>query len=156
MARTVRDSCGFGRELLRNRKEDRRAESNSSGGAGLRGQSDCGCDSLSPRGAQRWFALGLSLGHRTQARLARARRDRMKPALDWQRIGDELSAQGCASTGPLLTPQQCESLATAYADDALFRSRVVMARHGYGRGEYRYFSYPLPQILAETREAFYT
>jgi hypothetical protein len=79
----------------------------------------------------------------------------MKPALDWQRIGDELSAQGCASTGPLLTPQQCESLATAYADDALFRSKVVMARHGYGRGEYRYFSYPLPKIVAELREAFY-
>jgi hypothetical protein len=79
----------------------------------------------------------------------------MKPALDWDRIVDELSAQGCALTGPLLTPQQCASLSAAYADDALFRSKVVMARHGFGRGEYKYFSYPLPKTVAALREALY-
>jgi hypothetical protein len=79
----------------------------------------------------------------------------MKPALDWERIGDDLSAQGCALTGPLLTPQQCASLATSYADDSLFRSKVVMALHGFGRGEYKYFSYPLPRIVAEIRKTLY-
>ena len=79
----------------------------------------------------------------------------MTAALDWDRIGDELGAQGCAPTGPLLTPQQCALLSAAYADDSLFRSKVVMARHGYGRGEYKYFAYPLPKIVAELREALY-
>jgi hypothetical protein len=54
-----------------------------------------------------------------------------------------------------MTPAQCAALAGMYADDARFRSRVVMARHGYGRGEYRYFRYPLPAVVAMLREAFY-
>ncbi len=79
----------------------------------------------------------------------------MKAKLDWKRIDGELSAQGCALTGPLLSPKECETLAVAYADDSQFRSKVVMARHGFGRGEYKYFSYPLPKIVAELREALY-
>jgi len=81
--------------------------------------------------------------------------DKCITRLDWDRIGGELSAQGCALTGPLLSPQQCASLSVAYADDALFRSKVVMARHGFGRGEYKYFSYPLPKIVADLRETLY-
>jgi hypothetical protein len=54
-----------------------------------------------------------------------------------------------------LSPAECAALAAAYDDDAAFRSRVVMARHGYGRGEYRYFAYPLPDLVATLRTALY-
>jgi hypothetical protein len=77
-------------------------------------------------------------------------------SLDWERIAADLDAFGCATTGTVLTPQECAALAASYRTDALFRSRVVMARHGYGRGEYKYFSYPLPAVIAVLREAFYS
>jgi uncharacterized protein len=77
-------------------------------------------------------------------------------ALDWTRAADDLDAQGAAVLGGLLTPAECRDLAALYArDDALFRSRVVMARHGFGRGEYKYFAYPLPRLVAELRESLY-
>ena len=75
--------------------------------------------------------------------------------LDWPRIGDDLDARGWALTGPLLTSDQAAEVADFYADDARFRSRVVMARHGYGQGEYRYFAYPLPEPVQRLREALY-
>ncbi len=75
--------------------------------------------------------------------------------LDWTRIATELDAQGCAATGPLLSATECAALAAAYDDDALYRSRVVMARHGFGKGEYRYFAYPLPDPVAALRAACY-
>ncbi|HEX7917326.1 2OG-Fe(II) oxygenase [Rudaea sp.] len=75
--------------------------------------------------------------------------------LDWPRIEDELDARGNALIEGLITPAQCAVLAGMYVDDARFRSRVVMARHGYGRGEYRYFRYPLPDAVEELRSAFY-
>ena len=76
-------------------------------------------------------------------------------ALDWAGIAAQLDSHGCATTGRLLTPQQCAALAASYASDALFRSRVVMARHGFGRGEYKYFAYPLPDVVAALRAALY-
>jgi uncharacterized protein len=76
-------------------------------------------------------------------------------ALDWVGIAAQLDGYGCATTGPLLTSQQCAALAASYASDALFRSRVVMARHGFGRGEYKYFAYPLPDVVATLRAALY-
>ena len=76
-------------------------------------------------------------------------------ALDWAGIAAQLDGYGCATTGPLLTSQQCAALAASYASDALFRSRVVMARHGFGRGEYKYFAYPLPDIIASLRGSLY-
>jgi hypothetical protein len=76
-------------------------------------------------------------------------------ALDWAGIAAEIDAHGCATTGALLTPGECAALAGAYAADALFRSRVVMARHGFGRGEYKYFAYPLPELVAVLRAALY-
>jgi hypothetical protein len=76
-------------------------------------------------------------------------------ALDWAQAGTELDAQGCAVLKGLLTPDECRALAALYPDDAYFRSRVVMGRHGFGRGEYKYFSYPLPELIAALRPALY-
>jgi len=74
---------------------------------------------------------------------------------DWARIGVELDAQGCTVLENLISPGECDELAAAYVNDALFRSRVVMAKHGFGRGEYKYFSYPLPDLIAGLRTALY-
>ena len=76
-------------------------------------------------------------------------------AIDWDRVADNLNGQGWATTGPLLAPAQCEALIASYEEAELFRSTVVMARHGFGRGEYRYFNYPLPKLVGALREAFY-
>ena len=76
-------------------------------------------------------------------------------ALDWASVATELDVHGCATTGTLLTPEQCAALAETYASDAPFRSRIVMARHGFGRGEYKYFAYPLPELVAELRATLY-
>jgi uncharacterized protein len=75
--------------------------------------------------------------------------------LDWPGLDAEVADHGCAATGPLLSAEECRALAETYAVDALFRSRIVMGRHGFGRGEYKYFAYPLPQAVAALREAFY-
>jgi hypothetical protein len=75
--------------------------------------------------------------------------------LDWNAIAADLDAYGCATTGPLLAPAECAALTQSYASDGLFRSRVVMARHGFGRGEYKYFAYPLPEMVAALRGALY-
>jgi hypothetical protein len=75
--------------------------------------------------------------------------------IDWAAINESLDAHGCATTGPLLSPEECVALATMYPQDAPFRSRVVMARHGFGRGEYKYFAYPLPDIIADLRASLY-
>jgi hypothetical protein len=75
--------------------------------------------------------------------------------VDWRRIGAELDAHGSAVVPGLLSAEECRTLARSYADEAPFRSRVVMARHGFGRGEYQYFAYPLPDIVAALRAALY-
>jgi hypothetical protein len=90
----------------------------------------------------------------TLTRTRQASRPSIAP-LDWARIGDDLAAHGCAVVGPLLSEQQCASLAGLYTEDAPFRSRVIMARHGFGRGEYKYFAYPLPEIIASLRSELY-
>ena len=61
-------------------------------------------------------------------------------ALDWPRLSADLDSQGCAVIENLLPPETCRALAALYDDESRFRSRVVMARHGFGRGEYKYFS----------------
>jgi hypothetical protein len=76
-------------------------------------------------------------------------------ALDWHALGEELDLRGCATTGPVLTPAECAELAALYDDDAPFRSRVVMARHGFGSGEYKYFAAPLPPVVLALRKALY-
>ncbi|WP_233587496.1 2OG-Fe(II) oxygenase [Corallococcus sp. CA049B] len=75
--------------------------------------------------------------------------------MDWEGTGRELDARGCAVLEQLLTPDECEALALLYDVDDAFRSRVVMARHGFGRGEYKYFDHPLPEVVTELRTALY-
>ena len=77
-------------------------------------------------------------------------------AMDWQTISKELSDRGSTKLAGVLSQQECEALASLYSADDLFRSRIVMARHGFGRGEYKYFRYPLPDIIGELRSAFYS
>jgi uncharacterized protein len=76
-------------------------------------------------------------------------------ALDWAQAETDLDAQGCAVLKHLLTPDECRAITALYPDDANFRSRVVMGRHGFGRGEYKYFSYPLPDLIASLRPVLY-
>ena len=76
-------------------------------------------------------------------------------SLDWPQIAAQLDGFGAATTGPLLADNECADLAALYDADAPFRSRIVMARHGFGRGEYKYFAYPLPAVLAELRPSLY-
>ncbi len=74
---------------------------------------------------------------------------------DWLRIGKDLDQQGNAVVEQLLSPEECRDIAGLYPNDDVFRSRVVMARHGFGRGEYKYFNYPLPHLLSDLRTAVY-
>jgi uncharacterized protein len=76
-------------------------------------------------------------------------------AVDWDRVSRDLDDFGCAVLERLLPPTECRALAELYPDESRFRSRVVMARHGFGRGEYQYFRYPLPEAVAELRDAAY-
>ena len=81
--------------------------------------------------------------------------EQLSHALDWRRIASELDEHGSATTGPLLPAETCAQLIEAYEDDARFRSKIVMARHGFGQGEYKYFAAPLPRTIATLRERFY-
>jgi uncharacterized protein len=74
---------------------------------------------------------------------------------DWERIERDLDGRGFALIDRLLTPDACEALAALYGDDGLFRKHVIMAQHGYGRGDYKYFAYPLPPLIAALRTAAY-
>jgi hypothetical protein len=75
--------------------------------------------------------------------------------LDWAALGDGLEGLGCALTGRILGPAACQAIADLYDETALFRSTVDMARHRFGRGEYRYFDRPLPEAVGELRAAFW-
>ena len=76
--------------------------------------------------------------------------------LDWERNTDELNTLGNVVVPELLSGDECQAVADLYREESVFRSRVVMANHGFGRGEYKYFRYPLPEIIAELRPALYT
>jgi uncharacterized protein len=84
--------------------------------------------------------------------------DRLRRQLakvDWDLAGENLDARGFAVIDGLLSRQECQTIASPYADEAKFRSRILMARHGFGRGQYKYFSHPLPSLIATLRsEAF--
>ena len=76
--------------------------------------------------------------------------------MDWNRVSADLDAYGCAVIENLVTRQECEALAGLYAMEEIFRSRVIMARHGFGQGEYKYFRYPLPDIVSGLRTSIYS
>jgi hypothetical protein len=80
--------------------------------------------------------------------------DRVR-GLDWERLSQDLDASGSAVVEQLLTAGECQALAALYEEAGRFRSRVVMARHGFGKGEYQYFSYPLPELVSGLRTALY-
>ena len=75
--------------------------------------------------------------------------------LDWARIEDDLNGKGFALTGPLLSPDKCAALIADYDNPDIYRSRVVMARHNFGRGEYQYYGYPLPGLISNLRFSLY-
>jgi uncharacterized protein len=75
--------------------------------------------------------------------------------LDWERILHDLDAQGSAIIERLITSAECDTLAQLYPQDRIFRSRVLMAQHGFGLGEYKYFSYPLPDLVDDLRTTIY-
>jgi uncharacterized protein len=79
----------------------------------------------------------------------------MADGIDWAQISSELDAQGHAVLEGLVAKAECAALAALYLQDDLFRSRVVMGRHGFGRGEYKYFRYPLPKLIAGLRTTLY-
>jgi len=76
-------------------------------------------------------------------------------AIDWDRVYANLDAEGHAAMESMLSPKECIALAASYDSEKQFRSRIVMARHGFGRGEYKYFAYPLPRLIASLRAALY-
>jgi uncharacterized protein len=75
--------------------------------------------------------------------------------LDWQQIVSDLDSYGCAVAKGVLTPEECHELSSCYDHDEHFRSRIVMARHGFGRGEYKYWAYPLPKTIETLRTTLY-
>lgn len=76
-------------------------------------------------------------------------------AISWEQVSRDLDAEGNAIVKGLLSPNECDGIRTLYAKDDLFRSQVVMERHGFGRGEYRYFRYPLPDLITTMRTSLY-
>ena len=88
----------------------------------------------------------LSLAVSAEARVA---------AYDWQTLASELDNYGCTVLSKLLSPAECRTIAALYPEESHFRSHVHMARHGFGKGEYRYFKYPLPDLLDGLRTSLY-
>jgi hypothetical protein len=76
-------------------------------------------------------------------------------AFNWAEITDHLDGHGWAMLPRLLTGEECAAIAALYDQDRAFRSRIVMARHGFGRGEYKYFAYPLPETITDLRQSLY-
>jgi hypothetical protein len=76
-------------------------------------------------------------------------------AADWPAVVEEVNSYGCGSVGPVLTSQQCREISRLYDEAGLFRSTIDMARYRFGSGQYRYFDYPLPDLVSELRQAFY-
>src|SRR5438445_3476509 len=173
MAGAQRNSRRRNGELCRDCEAHRLAEIRARGGAGVCRKRPGGRDSLPSGRTPRRRTVRLSLGRRTQARVARAGGESMNArdqspmvvdwatvserstSIDWQHIAEDLDQQGTALIERLLASAECEALRKLYPKDEVFRSRVVMERHGFGRGEYKYFSYPLPDIVADLRATLY-
>ena len=90
-----------------------------------------------------------------EAKIGAADADARLAQIDWTRVAGELNSAGAAMLERLLTAKECREIAALYDDDSRFRSRIVMARHGFGQGEYKYFAYPLPPLVESLRTALY-
>ena len=101
--------------------------------------------------AERADSVRETVGQSSEASRAVARIE----SLNWPQITNELNDQGSSLLKNVLTAEECVSLSHLYPNEDGFRSRVVMGRHGFGRGEYKYFSYPLPGIIQGMRTALY-
>ena len=98
----------------------------------------------------------MSATARTRAPIASSRSlTERTERIDWERVSKDLDTEGSAMIERLLSPDECRAMAELYAKDELFRSRVVMGQHGFGRGEYKYFRYPLPDLVLRLRTAVY-
>ncbi len=75
--------------------------------------------------------------------------------ISWQQVYQDLDAEGNATIKGILSPDECDEIRVLYDNESLFRSNVVMERHGFGRGEYRYFRYPLPDLITTLRTSLY-
>ena len=75
--------------------------------------------------------------------------------IDWDEVALALNNHGAAMLEKLLNPEECREIAALYPDDGKFRSHIIMARHGFGKGEYKYFAYPLPKLIGGMRDALY-
>ena len=98
--------------------------------------------------------MSAVLDEPAQIASARAADARLAGA-DWSAVAAALDARGVGVVASVLRPEECTALIDLYAEEARFRSRVVMSRHGFGQGEYRYFDYPLPATVASLRAALY-
>jgi uncharacterized protein len=98
--------------------------------------------------------LGLNEWGREMVSVANNILGRIKSA-DWNQVAGNLNAQGCATIEKLLNPSQCEELGGLYPKEDVFRSKIVMAAHGFGSGEYKYFKYPLPDMVSALRTSIY-
>jgi hypothetical protein len=98
---------------------------------------------------------GTDMTARARAIATTARIGERVAAMDWQSISHDLDVYGCAVVDRLLTRSDCDDLAALYECEDRFRSRVSMERHGFGRGEYKYFAYPLPEIIGALRTDLY-
>jgi uncharacterized protein len=76
-------------------------------------------------------------------------------SLDWNKAQESLSARGYAVTDAILTPEECDSIRSLYNDSTRFRSHIIMERHRFGVGDYKYFSNPLPELVTNLRTASY-
>ena len=101
------------------------------------------------------FAASIPAGARAGSIQARAGIRARVQAIDWPGVERQLDGFGCAVVPSLLSREECELLVSLYPAEAPFRSRIVMGRHGFGRGEYKYFAYPLPELVQDLRETIY-
>lgn len=81
--------------------------------------------------------------------------DERVAAVPWKQVSRDLNAEGNAVINGILSPSECDEVRSLYQKDKIFRSHIVMERHGFGRGEYRYFGYPLPELIAAMRTSLY-
>jgi Oxygenase, catalysing oxidative methylation of damaged DNA len=122
--------------------------------------------SIKPHGAKGWIPPRTSSDYRPvvtdrpamnalsgAAVVHASSRSEMTPVAkyDWTKLSEDLNSYGCAVIERLLSPKQCRQIAGLYLEKDYFRNHIDMARHGFGKGEYRYFKYPLPELLAELR-----